>query len=174
MGLLPSSLGSLDNANWVPVDILAEIILELAGVIQQESPLDKASEVTIYHAVNPHNVKWAALVPTVANMLAIDPSNVVPWSQWVDSLRLSAGGHRDGNNEETNLEKNPGLKLLDFFEALGGATVTKNKSQTGADAAVAMMPLLSTDLSAARSKTLASLQPVGTEWMALWLKQMGF
>lgn len=175
MGVLPSGLGSLDVANWVPVDFLSEIVLELAGVAKQTLLPDKpssSSEVTIYHAVNPHNVKWAALVPTVAKLLSIEPSNIVPWNKWVDSLRLSARGHEVGNNDEkVNLKKNPGLKLLDFFEALGGGAVAKGKNERGGGA---VMPLLATDLSAARSKTLASLQPVGTEWMALWIKQMGF
>lgn len=168
MGLLPSTLGSLDVVNWVPVDLLSEIILELAGVVEPTFP-DKMSgktnstEVAIYHAVNPNAVQWATLAPTVADLIGIEPSNIVSWSQWVDSLRLSAP-------EDASLEVNPGLKLLDFFESLGSAGPQRQKQNGDARA---MMPLLATEVSAARSKTLSSLAPVGTEWMALWVKQMG-
>ncbi|KAK4212677.1 non-canonical non-ribosomal peptide synthetase FUB8 [Rhypophila decipiens] len=180
MGLLPSSLGSMDVVNWVPVDYLSEIVLEMAGVVGQQqhrsSTPDKSlsREVTIYHAVNPHNVSWAELVPTVANELAIEPSNIVSWDQWFDALRLSASEQKRGggrgvdeggktgaekdDDDESNLKRNPGIKLLDFFGSLGGKSVSS--------------PLLATESSAARSKTLASLQPVGTEWMSLWVKQM--
>lgn len=203
MGLLPSSLGSLDVVNWIPVDYLSEIVLEMAGVVGQQhvhqmqqpqpattSKRSSSSEVTIYHAVNPHNVDWADLVPTVADQLTIDPSNIVSWNQWVEALRLSGqakkhqesggcGGGGGGDEREVRkeeeegaktteqtrlLEKNPGIKLLDFFGSLGDVN-GKNGSSA---------PLLATEVSAARSKTLASLQPVGAEWMSLWVKQMGF
>lgn len=180
MGLLPSGLGSLDVVNWVPVDYLSEIVLEMAGVVGGQLRLQPAtdkktsssSEVTIYHAVNPHNVSWADLLPTVASQLSIQPNNVVSWNQWVEALRLSAQEKRIGNGEdkenhgriveENHLEKNPGIKLLDFFESLGNSNGTNYSA-----------PLPSTERSAARSKTLASLQPVGPEWMSLWIKQLG-
>ncbi|KAM7185986.1 non-canonical non-ribosomal peptide synthetase FUB8 [Naviculisporaceae sp. PSN 640] len=179
MGLLPSNLGSLDVANWVPVDYLSEIILEMAGVVGQLQPqpattkkTGSASGLTIYHAVNPHNVSWAELVPTVASQLGIESNKIVSWNQWVEALRLSAqekqvesGGEKEEGGktaDEAHLEKNPGIKLLDFFGSLGKG----NGSNTSA-------PLPSTEKSTVRSKTLASLQPVGAEWMSLWIRQLG-
>ncbi|KAH6957913.1 male sterility protein-domain-containing protein [Ilyonectria sp. MPI-CAGE-AT-0026] len=177
--LLPSDLGSMDIINWVPVDILAEIILELSGVVQcpvpsldklsyvgnmkKDSHLDakyqaaarKSSAVSVYHAVNPYDVSWSELVPTVADLVGISAANIVPWNQWVAALRMSEQG--------ADLETNPGVKLLDFFESLG--------SQDGENSG--MMPPLATKVSTARSKTMASLSPVGTEWMVQWLKQWG-
>jgi len=181
MGLLPSDLGSMDVVNWVPVDILSEIILELAGVVEQSLPAhlqdqsscvangahtrkESQSEVPIYHAVNPHSVSWASLVPTVADLIGIQPGNIVPWGQWVDALRVSDQG-------AANPETNPGLKLLDFFESMRGAG-GHGKQRSGGG--LTMMPVLATEVSAAKSRTLASLHPVGSEWMALWVKQLGF
>ncbi|KAF7552325.1 hypothetical protein G7Z17_g4411 [Cylindrodendrum hubeiense] len=177
IGLLPSDLGSMDEINWVPVDLLSEIILELSGVTQppayssdklslvangvkKDSSLGahvkktsgKTSPLSVYHAVNPHSVNWSELVPTVANLVGISSGDIVSWSQWVDALRLSEQG--------ADLESNPGVKLLDFFASLDA------KENDGA-----MMPPLATEVSTTRSKTMASLNPVGTEWMALWLKQ---
>lgn len=171
----------MDTITWVPVDLLSEIILELSGIVQSPAYLpDKLSHVvngvkkssnsgahyektygemsvvSVYHAVNPHAIKWAELVPTVASLVGINSRDIVPWSQWVDALRLSEQG--------ADLETNPGLKLLDFFESLGGYEKEHNGT---------MMPLVATEFSAARSKTLASLGPVRAEWMALWLKQWG-
>jgi thioester reductase-like protein len=160
MGLLPSSLGSMDLVNWVPVDLLSEIILELSGVVQAEQPeLKQSSSVGIYHAVNPHAVRWAELVPTVAGVIGLKPGDAVPWNQWVDALKLSG-------QESADPEKNPGLKLVDFYESLGG------RKQKGGE--MAMMPVVATEVSAAKSKTLAALHPVGTDWMALWVRQLGF
>lgn len=170
----------MDIINWVPVDILSEIILELSGVAQcpvpspdklshvgnggkKDSLLDskyqrtprKNSAVSVYHAVNPHDVSWSEFVPTVADLVGVSSANIVPWNQWVDALRMSEHG--------ADLETNPGVKLLDFFESLS--------SQDGENDG--MMPPLATKVSTARSKTMASLNPVGTEWMVQWLKQWG-
>ncbi|KAL7923114.1 male sterility domain-containing protein [Trichoderma austrokoningii] len=161
IGFLPSDLGAMDSICWIPVDILADVVLELAGIIQkpQDLPTGKSANnkkpeykghATVYHAVNPHSIRWAELVPTVADALHIPSGRIVPWAEWVDALRSSAQGNEDP-------EANTGLKLLDYFESLGGV----------GDA----MPTLATELTRRQSETLAALDPVGPEWMKLWLKQ---
>ncbi|KAI9147529.1 Non-canonical non-ribosomal peptide synthetase FUB8 [Paramyrothecium foliicola] len=176
-GYLPSTLGSMDLVNWVPVDILSEAILELSNVVESSSknrlfrlhqepmmpddmpgsadgPSVLGEDVRIYHAVNPRAISWADLVPTVSNLLDIDAEHIVPWVKWVDALRQSG--------QDANLDLNPGLKLLDFFESLGGHSGSSDEG---------IMPLLATNNTTAKSKTLASLKPVGSQWMAMWLKQ---
>ncbi|GFP54213.1 hypothetical protein ACSS6W_001890 [Trichoderma asperelloides] len=166
IGFLPSDLGALDSISWIPVDILADVILELAGIIQkpEELPSGKSvnsvskqpeykSHATVYHATNPHSIPWAELVPTVADALHIPSDKIVPWAEWVSALRASAEGNEDP-------EANTGLKLLDYFESLGGVEDGQG-----------VMPTLATELTKRQSETLASLDPVGPEWMKLWLKQ---
>ncbi|KAH7140152.1 male sterility protein-domain-containing protein [Dactylonectria estremocensis] len=177
IGVLPSDLGSMDEVNWVPVDLLSDIVLELSGVVPSSDrstqklsrvanglkgdlrpsshfmgAAENSNSISVYHAVNPHSVDWVKLAPTVASLVGIDSSNIVPWKQWVDGLRLS--------EKASNLEMNPGVKLLDFFESLD----VKGRGDM-------MMPPLATVVSSTKSKTMASLSPVGTEWMALWVKQ---
>lgn len=165
IGFLPSDLGALDNLSWIPVDILADVILELAGIIQkpEELPSSKSvsepeykSHATVYHATNPHSIRWAELVPTVANALHIPSDKIVPWAEWVSALRSSAQSNEDP-------EANTGLKLLDYFESLGGVEDGQG-----------VMPTLATELTKRQSETLAALDPVGPEWMKLWLKQWAF
>jgi hypothetical protein len=167
IGYLPSDLGALDSLSWIPVDILADVILELAGIIQkpEDLPVGKSingaaskkaeykSHATVYHATNPHSIRWAELVPTVAEELHIPSDKIVPWAEWVNALRASAQGNEDP-------EANTGLKLLDYFESLGGV-----------EGGQGVMPTLATELTKRQSETLAALEPVGPQWMKLWLKQ---
>lgn len=166
IGFLPSDLGALDSLSWIPVDILADVILELAGIIQkpEEIPTSKSvngvkseykSHATVYHATNPHSIRWAELVSTVADALHIPSNKIVPWAEWVSALRSSAQGD--------DPEANTGLKLLDYFESLGGVEDGQG-----------VMPTLATELTKRQSETLAALEPVGPEWMKLWLKQWAF
>lgn len=153
MGCLPSNIGAFRTLSWVPVDYLADVIVELAGLDGSSSASEDNSTVQVYHAVNPHALHWEDLTSTIAAFLKIPSDKVVPWSQWVEALRKREG--TDG------METIPGLKLLDFYSSLdqeNGGTAKE-------------MPLVSTKNATARSKTLAALEPVGKEWMTIWLKQ---
>ncbi|MCJ1387732.1 hypothetical protein MMC18_000575 [Xylographa bjoerkii] len=170
LGVLPSTLGSMGRVDWIPVDILADIIVELAGVGEPVNGVSKAysngshsddtlptSSLPVYHAVNPKATHWAKLVPTVSKY--IGPSvKVVSWGEWVEALRNSKH-----DATAANLKQNPALKLLDFFESMERAAKMGKQ-----------MPVLETKVSARRSRTMASLEPVSEEWMEIWLKQWVF
>lgn len=150
----------MNRVDWIPVDILADIIVELAGIDQPVAVNGEArssSTVHVYHAINPEDVTWAALLPTVARALG-SSTNVVSWEKWVDSLRES-----QQSASLADLTQNPGLKLLNFFERL----------KTDSDEA-SRGPVLDVELSMSKSKTLAALTPVNEEWVNLWLKQWGY
>ena len=154
--------------DWIPVDILSNILVELSGVGESRPPVHEASEphingirnvevepistIPVYHAVNPEECEWADLVPTIQRHLGASV-RIVTWSEWVAALSQSQ--HQDS---AMSLRENPGLKLLDFFVSLQS------------DAA---LPPLETERSTMRSGTLAGLKPVGEEWMEIWLKQWG-
>ena len=165
LGLLPSTLGSMDLVDWIPVDLLGNIIVELAGAAElrhepkngfHDIDVEPIETVPVYHAVNPEFSMWADLVPTVHNSLGDSSIKIVTWSKWVNALSMS-------QHSAADLTQNPGLKLLDFFEAL----------KRDADAGL-MLPRLDTERSEVKSGALAGLKPVGAGWMKIWLKQWAF
>ena len=83
----------------------------------------------------------------------------VSWAEWVDTL----SHWQSFGSSAADLDRNPGLKLLDFFEGL------KKDEETGR-----MLPAMDTERSSMKSGTFAALKPVGREWMEIWLKQWGF
>ena len=96
---------------------------------------------------------WADLLPPVQSSLAGSSTRVVTWNEWVDALSRT-------QNAAADVEQNPGLKLLDFFESLRG----------DADASLTL-PRPETERAEMKSGILAGLKPVGAAWMEIWLKQ---
>ncbi|KAL8838457.1 MAG: hypothetical protein Q9170_002132 [Blastenia crenularia] len=165
LGLLPSTLASMDLVDWIPVDLLGNIIVELAGAAElhhapkngfHEIDIEPSGTIPVYHAVNPDYSTWADLVPIVHRSLGESCVSVVSWSEWVDALAKS-------QHSTADITQNPGLKLLDFFATM--------KRDGGAGLVV---PRLDTERSEMKSGTLAGLKPVGAEWMERWLRQWAF
>ncbi|EER29953.1 putative NRPS-like protein biosynthetic cluster [Coccidioides posadasii str. Silveira] len=178
LGVLPSTLGPQNRVDWTPVDLLADIVVQLAGVAPSGSngvngagaagtsaangfsstTATTTRSLPVYHAVNPNSVDWSSLVPVVARYLG-GSVKIVSWAEWVDHLRNS---QREATGT-LSLKQNPGLKLLDSFEALAEAAVE------GKDC-----PRLETKETLAKSPKMAMLKPVSEEWMDLWLEQWKF
>ncbi|KAL8788420.1 MAG: hypothetical protein Q9195_007299 [Heterodermia aff. obscurata] len=165
LGLLPSTLGSMELVDWIPVDLLGDIIVELAGVVEihqepekgfHEIEVEPSDTIPVYHAVNPEFTMWANLLPIVHRSLGEYGIKIVTWNEWVDALAQSQGSAADTTH-------NPAMKLLEFFETL--------KLDDGK---ASMMPRLDTERSEMKSGTLAGLKPVGSVWMEAWLKQWAF
>ncbi|CAJ2508788.1 Uu.00g138140.m01.CDS01 [Anthostomella pinea] len=171
--MLPSSLGTLDRIEWIPVDLLADVIIELAGVgqpaadqQQQPSPKRKGKrdvdhdiivprELRVCHAVNPRVSHWQDISPSILRALPAD-TRAVTWSEWVAALR-------DAQADGATAREAPGLKLLDFYASL----------ETEEEAARSPFNLETVE-SRRRSSTLEHLPAVSTEWMELWLRQWAF
>jgi hypothetical protein len=79
---------------------------------------------------------------------------VVGFSQWVH--RLAEGGKR----KDVDLVKNPGLKLLEFYQSLDHPSGRGSR--------------LATTETCKESETMRSLKVVDCAWMRLWLDQWGF
>ncbi|KAI1496455.1 male sterility protein-domain-containing protein [Biscogniauxia marginata] len=151
LGKLPSSLGQMDMVDWVPVDVAAQSIAELAtgSTISETS-----AGVGVYHVVNPRQTTWASLVPTIVRHL--DTGNtikVVQLKEWVSALRESAPVTED-------ISQNPAIKLLDFFEGLA--------SKIGDPVR------LDTKEAVGRSPALASLGPIQDGMVENWMRQWDF
>ena len=110
-----------------------------------------------HHLVNPNLGSWSTLVPAVTEYLSHTSHNsqtleVVSFDNWVKALKESS-------EQAGDLERNPGIKLLEFFESM---------SQGG------LGSHLETKDTVKGSETMRGLKRVGREWMEIWLKQWGF
>lgn len=151
LGYIPETLGSIgDNIDWIPIDILATAIVELAL-----GHGDKRQISRVYHMVNPKTVTWSALVPAVKHYLG-NKIDVVAYAQWLEVLRESA----KESYAKQDFSSNPAIKLLDFFEGL-----RHDEKQP---------PRLETNVSESISGTLKGLDAVEAKDMERWMRQLGF
>ncbi|TGO63777.1 hypothetical protein BOTNAR_0096g00130 [Botryotinia narcissicola] len=102
------ALPALDETpSWLPVDIVAKAVLEIAG-LENYSPEvsmhEPDSRDIVYHVQNSHTFSWTNdLLPALyAAGLEFD---IVNQREWIKLLRES----------EQDPDKNPTIKLLDFF-----------------------------------------------------------
>ncbi|KAI1328406.1 hypothetical protein F5Y16DRAFT_419838 [Xylariaceae sp. FL0255] len=160
LGKLPGSLGRLNTIDWLPVDILGDIlgniIVELA--LSPVSCSDGPSRIGafVYHTVNPRTTTWDKLVPSIVQRLGGGETTaieVIPLQTWVDELHNSTSA-----DLEDFATVDPAAKLVNFYESL----VTEN------------MTRLKTDGAQRVSETLATVASVGPEWMVNWLRQWGY
>ena len=148
LGVIPDSLSGLETVDWIPIDVLSNIITELA--LQSSAAL--GSDGKTYHAVNPSKTTWAALLPHV--LAALGPTvHAIPLSEWVKRLRASA----ETATSEGDLSINPAVKLMEFYEGL-----------LSGESSVASLETRETRKA---SRTLRDLGPVQGEWMAKWIEQ---
>ncbi len=174
---IPSSLGPMNTIDWIPVDLLGQIIVEILGKLrpgqvnttggcdhEYEAPNEatgwskglmghtckKPTGARVFHTVNPGTTTWKELLPAVLHSLGSNVK-VVPLDAWVAALKSSASSE--------DASSNPGLKLLDFFEEL----------KFGPD-----QPTLQTSVTLQQSETMAGMKPVSGQWMRTWMKQWNF
>ncbi|KAI0517685.1 hypothetical protein F5B22DRAFT_93766 [Xylaria bambusicola] len=153
--MLPSNLGTLDRIEWVPVDLLADMVVELAGVGAKKGEFEEDDdELKVYHAVNPKLSYWQVISPTIMKKMPVGTRSV-PWAEWVQALK-------DAQRTATAKEL-PGLKLLEFYEGLvlpEDVKITPFNLETG--------------VTSRKSQTMRKLTPVTNDWVDLWLKQWNF
>ncbi|KAK3316404.1 hypothetical protein B0H66DRAFT_561211 [Apodospora peruviana] len=164
LGKLPDSLGRMQIVDWVPVDVVAKCVVELALVHRADSTTpDEVDGASVYHIVNPQRTTWDRLAPTVARCLAQGGGarniETVPLEAWVDALRRSASSE---SNDMSGRRSNPAVKILEYFEEM---------VDDGENAAV----LLNVDKTKSLlGPLLADLGPVREKWMEYWMKQWAF
>lgn len=169
IGALPESLGATSDSHlagpmgevdWIPIDRLAEVVAELSSSLKVSGP---HHELQVFHAVNPHIVSWSELLPVVQHALGQSGEGIrtVPYSDWVDLLQSasdsSASSQEPAIAEET-VFRNPGIKLLDFYESL---------LDTNGSKLLARLDITKTSKS---SKSLSGLEPVSAEWLKGWIE----
>ncbi|RFU26072.1 hypothetical protein B7463_g10277, partial [Scytalidium lignicola] len=157
LSLVPKTLGKNNSIDWIPVDILSEIIIQLA--IGSKS----SREGRIFHTVNPTKVTWDTLLPVVLKRLRDTNKGkeikVIPWAEWLEGLSNHASEIQ--GKEAAGLSA---IKLIDFFHSLN--PVGEEEPELRA--------VFETSLTAANSDIFRELTPVNNDWMGIWLKQWGY
>jgi thioester reductase-like protein len=157
LGTVPDSLGPF-VVDWIPVDILARIIVELLRPSMPgqdaNTGMDERRKGTIkvFHAVNPSAMSWKELLPTIQQCIGT-PLDVRPFNEWVQALEESASRRLD------EIEIDTGLKLLDFYKDIQASTE---------------FPRLETVKTVSESQTMATMGPVTVTWMRNWMRQWCF
>lgn len=132
MGCLPELSITCE---WLPVDILATTILELAGLFSSVSPdleehldgsvrngmaaVKEESAPLVYNILSPHSFSWTdELLPALSRAgLFFKP---VPTWTWLHQLRSLSQSSSKNNNPAADPRRNPALKLIDHFEKAFG------------------------------------------------------
>ena len=168
IGAIPDSLGStFDRIDWVPIDLLADILVELAlerGQPAASITILETQHADVYHPLNPHTTTWTSLRAIVLDELSshtAKPIEVVPLREWVAKVRKEAESMVDGGenvNIEDALQRNPAAKLIDFFDDLASSEqVSTNQLE------------FSETLNS--SKAMQGLEPIKDEWMRKWIRE---
>jgi thioester reductase-like protein len=164
IGVLPESLGRMDQVDWVPVDSLADSICELLdsprawGQGQDEVGKHQSN---VFHVFNPSAVPWAELLPSLKTQIGVD--KIVPLKDWIGLVR-------QGPEEDASMHRNPARKILQFYEALESAA--GGDGEAGAIAGVQMAKKRFELGNMARcSKTFEKLQPISGELLSQWARR---
>ena len=128
--------------SWLHTDVAASAVLDMLG-----------SDRPVLHLVHPKPVDWS-LISTTASALLKVPS--IPYVEWLSRLERA---HKDSMSDPDALEKNPALKLIDFFSGMKNSVVLRT------DQAVEV---------SSRLKAAKALKGDDVEkWVAYW-QSLGF
>ncbi|KAI0096933.1 male sterility protein-domain-containing protein [Nemania sp. FL0031] len=146
LGILPKSLGNSDDIDWVPIDVTAEVFMDVLRHKLNNSSGDRCQ---VYHISNPHKTTWGALLPATCQILGSD-IKLVTFHEWVRRLQLQGSVGYD-------VERFPALKILPFYKGMVASPEAK-------------LPVLDTQNLLSVSTTLASVEEVQGIWMERWIQ----
>ncbi|OAA34168.1 Male sterility, NAD-binding protein [Beauveria brongniartii RCEF 3172] len=150
LGSLPDTLGSM-QVDWVPVDKVARTILDMAAYTTKAT--DFTSGAKFFNLVNPKTTPWSTIAPAVVDFYEQGGKRLqlVSFAEWIKAVEDAPASF-----------KLPAIKLLDSYKAMDEGA--KNGSISS----------FATDKAQLASKTLASMEAITPELMALWCKQWNF
>ncbi|KAH8703109.1 putative AMP dependent ligase/synthetase [Talaromyces proteolyticus] len=169
LNAIPESLGSkknedvtgvLDRIDWVPIDHLASLLVEIlfsSGMDAEDSPGAR-----VFHPINPNWISWQSLVPTVVAALKetslTEEIKVVKYEEWLALLQFTATATKDlGESSSHILRENPAVKLLEFYQSIA----------LNADAKPKPLELTQT---LEKCPSLQKLGAIRSEWLCGWIK----
>lgn len=154
IGALPDSLGSgFDKIDWLPIDVLAGIIVDLT-LASQTGDGGKAS---VFHPHNPNTTTWEELIPQVIKSITPSTSTsleIVSFEEWL--RRVSGNAEASGLKIEKIVKLNPAVKLLDTYKSLLGE---------------GKLPDFEVAKTVGVSEKLKNAQAIKMEWVEKWCKE---
>jgi thioester reductase-like protein len=152
LGALPDHLGAQQEIAWTPVEDIAGLILDVAGITTQKS----VAEISGYfHGVNPSIADWAHLAPAVKDFYG-DGMSIVSLAEWVKRLEASE------KESDLPVEKNPAVKLLDTYR---GMLAAKEQGQT---------MRFALERTKSHSPTIREAGPITPALMRNWCRQWAY
>ena len=171
IGALPDSLGpTFDRIDWIPIDLLADILIELAlkrGQSAASCTTPETHHADVYHPLNSHTTTWTELRAIVVHELSSQtkrPMETLPLRTWIAKVRNKAEStansseNADNVDLEVALQSNPAAKLLDFFE---GLVASEKVSSNQLDFSETIK----------RSKSMQELEPIKDQWVRKWIRE---
>ncbi|GJN72092.1 L-aminoadipate-semialdehyde dehydrogenase [Purpureocillium lilacinum] len=152
LGKLPKSIGPGDEVDWMPIEDVAQLVLDVSGVTT-ETPVSAIHG--YFHCVNPSRTTWASLAAALEEHYR-GRLEMVTLEEWVAALEQDAG-------TGASAERNPGVKLLDTYRSML-ASAKEGARHVNFD----MKRTIAT------SPTVAGLGPVSPELLRNWCDQWGF
>ena len=166
--MLPAFIPTMSNIDWIPVDVLSYVVLELlvsasstkATLLEVNQGAQPQSPTHFFHTVNPRSTSWSSVLPIIQSYFQSDDKDieieVVSFNHWVATVRQSAE-----EGKQSDVEKNPAIKLLEFYEDMANR---KDQRQV----------MLDTKETQKKSETLRGMKAVGEEWVGMYMRQWGF
>ncbi|KAL3465624.1 hypothetical protein BJX64DRAFT_50149 [Aspergillus heterothallicus] len=168
LGVLPDGLGkTMGRVDWMPVDLLAGVLVELA--LREGGDHEGDEVVDVFHPVNTHPISWDEIRPVLVDALCTISGKeigTVPYGEWIQRVRrdiegvgsISTTSSKDtGDALQTALARNPAAKLLDFFEGI------MSETESGS--------VLNTVNTAGLSERLRAVDGVKAEWIEKWVRE---
>ncbi|KZP19755.1 hypothetical protein FIBSPDRAFT_743463, partial [Athelia psychrophila] len=162
LGGLPGAYGV---ASWLPMDVVSQVILDVALAAQSPS--------IAMNIVHPRPSSWSAIVGSISDALhtsgiTAERLAILPFAEWFEQLERRARG---ANAEE--MAKIPSVKILEFFRSMATADAAARESGR-ADSEGGITSCI-THKSLAASPTMAEVQPIdqgdAQRWVNYWISK---
>ncbi|KAJ5774573.1 hypothetical protein N7457_009469, partial [Penicillium paradoxum] len=148
MSKIPDRLGSA-AVDWVPVDTLSKIIVEIVNTRHKSS---SEAAWAVFHLTNPELIPWSSLIPAIQSRYAVEP---IDFSAWIAELESIP------NPNGADIASKPALKLLAFYRGLQ-------------DENNALSVALDVQRAKQASVSMRELKPISISLMRNWLQQWEF
>ncbi|KAF2446773.1 NRPS-like enzyme [Karstenula rhodostoma CBS 690.94] len=157
LGLLPEDLGAeLNQVDWVPVDLLSKVLLELGT---GSSPKTSNNGAEVFNLLNPKTTSWKELIPAVVSGVEKHTGKVlgvVPAGDWLEKLQEVVDNF-SGDDAADLVRKYPAVRLQEFYEARLLASEKAIKWDL--------------DRATSHSATLNSMPAIGGDWVEKWVER---
>ncbi|KAI9695695.1 MAG: putative NRPS-like protein biosynthetic cluster [Bogoriella megaspora] len=182
LSAVPVTLGRMDRIDWFPIDLLADVLVEVtlaeasgATVAADAKPSIEPDlrRTHVYHLVYPHHTEWPSILPAVASVLESytkKPLTTTSTNEWMQLIRMDMesnigpkAGNRVALTEEElvgRLRHNPATKLLEFYES-----IMSDKAK-GTPATI-----LDIQETMRFSSKMRSLEKFGNAWVSKWVDE---